>query len=341
MNFDVFLNRLAPSLETNTDPIVGISEALLAAGVQTGAQNVLQAGIRSNWTKALYWSRLTGIIKSPEDYLHTRQLWLEAPDKVRTQIPILRAVARAACMCGNQTEGRLLLRKACLLAEPQFNGASTADNFKSRAAKALSDMRAEFDKVELKPFLVSGTLLGMVREGEIISWDKDVDVGVFAEERALSAFEQSVWGGEMFTIRKLDLGSNRIRMVHRNGVGIDVFPHYPDSSGARVWHDGAATRWWNSPFDLKTATFLGVDHFVPADPELYLDENYGNWKVPDPNFDARLDAPNVEVTNREYFDSLLYFSLLDTITQNKKQKRQRYIQLISEFDDATWIDRLK
>ena len=87
----------------------------------------------------------------------------------------------------------------------------------------------------------------------------------------------------------------------------------------KIWHDGAATKWWNSPFTIKETTFLGEKVWIPSDPELYLDENYGNWRIPVEIFDARLDAPNAVVTNPECLTLLHYFALLSALKKSKTE----------------------
>ena len=119
---------------------------------------------------------------------------------------------------------------------------------------------------------------------------------------------------------------------------IDVFPHYMEDN--KRWHDGTATRWWNTPFELKTTDFLGIQQYVPDNPELYLDENYGDWRTPNPFFDARIDAPNAEVTDPEHFVSLLYFGLEGSIRAGKDVMRRRYIDLLREQGEGDWLNRV-
>ena len=86
--------------------------------------------------------------------------------------------------------------------------------------------------------------------------------------------------------------------------------------------------------------FLGRPQLVPDPPEQYLDENYGDWRTPNPNFDARMDTPNVEITDQAYFDTLLYFSLLDAIGKGNEVKQERYIRLLRDLGEGDWLNRL-
>ena len=188
-----------------------------------------------------------------------------------------------------------------------------------------------------KPFLISGTLLGLIREGKFIGWDKDIDVGIFCNREKAYEIVQEFRKSKFFVVRKVDITSDRIRLHHINGTMIDVFPHYKDKNDSKVWHDGSATRWWNSPFSIKETEFIGEKVWIPSNPELYLDENYGNWRIPVEIFDARLDAPNVEVTDQEYLTTLHYFSLLSAIKKSQTEKINRYSRLLLDTEKDDWF----
>jgi len=334
------------------------ARALRAGGEPQRAAACLERALRRGaWKDSRLWWELVSLMETPEDYRRIRKLWTTAAGGCTKALSIMRAVARAACVAGEHDEAQLLLRRAILLASCRARArgmrariaallrrrskktkrAEDVRSFEARAAEALKDLNAAFESLGVRAFLISGTLLGFLRDGGIIGWDKDIDVGLFSEncpEDMNRLFE----GLSGFNVRRVDLTSDRLRLNHENCVGIDVFPHYLEE-GLR-WHDGAATRWWNTPFDLKTVRFLGIDQSIPDDPERYLDENYGNWRVPEPNFDARLDAPNAQITDRQYFDSLLYFSLLNAIRRGKTVMRDRYIGLLAQKEPAGWLARL-
>jgi hypothetical protein len=274
----------------------------------------------------------------------------------------MRTVARAACIAGQHDEGRALLRAAIVEAARQrqvwrqppsalvrrvggrvmrsvpLPADRQRPSFEDEAREALVDLQRQLEPLGVRPFLISGTLLGYVRERDFIPWDKDVDLGIFSESLPTAELEAAVETWPRFTVKRLDW-TNRLRIDHDNGVKIDLFPHYPDGPD-RVWHDGTATRWWNTPFGLETVTFLGIEQAVPDDPERYLDENYGDWRTPDPSFDARLDAPNREITDRPYFDSLQYFALLDAVLRGDERKERRYAGLLRELGEGRWLDEL-
>jgi hypothetical protein len=337
------------------------ARAALVDGDRAGARDSIESAVRAGlWQQSRLWTELLSLMDRRTDYGRFRSLWWDSPDACHRMVSLLRIMARAASVAGEHDEARTLLRAAILAqaarrrrvravlgrakrralallpGRPQSPGRGS---FADRAATALTDLDRDLGKLGVRPFLISGTLLGYARESGFISWDKDIDVGVFAEVVAPAALERVFHRSPDFHVRRLDFNTDRLRVHHTNGVMIDIFPHYRDGAG-RLWHDGTATRWWNTPFEVTPVEFLGRTQFVPLPPERYLTENYGDWRVPVKHFDARLDAPNVEVTDRDYFDTLLYFSLLDAVGKGNSVGRRRYTDLLRERGEGEWLDRL-
>jgi len=334
---------------------------LRADGDRVAAEQHLVTAIRSGlWRYARLWTELRSMMETPADYAAIRKLWWASPRGAHGVIPLITTIARAAAAAGEHEEARALVRKATVLqamrgkrlrtrlsrvkssALTQVRSAKPTEDtgsFENRAAVALKELNSRFADLGVRGFLISGTLLGYARNSGFISWDKDIDMGFFTAEKTAADLVASFEGAAEFNVQRLDFNSERLRVNHTNGMMIDLFPHYEGEDG-RIWHDGTATRWWNSPFELTTAEFLGQQQYIPDPPERYLDENYGNWRVPDPHFDARIDAPNAEVTDQAFLDTLNYFSLLDGVGKHDQTKIDRYSRQLRELGETEWLERV-
>jgi hypothetical protein len=157
-----------------------------------------------------------------------------------------------------------------------------------RALESLFRVDRALKAAGLKPFLVSGTLLGAIREKGLIEGDNDLDLGVMAEE-ATDEQVASVLREHPFLQSVYNLG-HLVQATDRNGTVIDIFIHYRENG--RVWHGTAVHKWDNTPFQLDEIQLDSHVYYIPDNPDLYLDENYGNWRERALFFDYAFDTPN-------------------------------------------------
>jgi tetratricopeptide (TPR) repeat protein len=168
-----------------------------------------------------------------------------------------------------------------------------SESWVSDAEIALHDLKQALDKQGIEFFLVSGTLLGCVREHGIIGHDKDIDVG-FDERFPVGLVRDCMLNSPHFTLFDVPF-ENNVYVQHSNGVAIDIFRHY--MCEGKYYHEGIKVKWWNTPFDLQPVEFLGGEYLIPTDYDTYLTENYGNWRVPVSEFETFVDTPNMEVVD--------------------------------------------
>jgi len=180
------------------------------------------------------------------------------------------------------------------------------------AMAALKLAQKLADECGAKPFLISGTLLGIHRNGALLAHDNDLDLGIFADDPALSALVESLRAAPQV----VRLTENRLGAVGRianpsipklhddvilykinvqcmpdaRPVRLDLFVHF-NANGA-VAHGSTRTLWVNSPFRLSKLKLEGTDFWAPADCTRYLSENYGDFSVPKVKFESSVDCPN-------------------------------------------------
>lgn len=179
------------------------------------------------------------------------------------------------------------------------------------AKQTLADFITLFPQDKLRWFLVSGTFLGLIRENGFLKHDYDIDLGVFEDEIDIASVKKTLGESDRFVLKKYDHHKSSLfepevacnnpdvpyilKIIHMSGIHIDLFIHYRDTqvSPPSYWHGSSLHRWNNSPFELKTYRFYDHDVLAPAQADLYLTENYGDWRTPVTDFDCTTGTPNL------------------------------------------------
>jgi Flp pilus assembly protein TadD len=150
-----------------------------------------------------------------------------------------------------------------------------------------------------QPFhLMAGTLLALVRDGELLGHDKDIDLALpwDCDREALVALFRASPG---FAAPSGPIEDSRrwgFSVTHApTHVGIDLFflRHGADGVLAGV---GASSLMLYSrvrPFGLGELEWRDRRWPIPSPPEQYLEDIYGpRWREPDPYFDTVLSNPS-------------------------------------------------
>ncbi len=177
----------------------------------------------------------------------------------------------------------------------------------------LKGLHDAAEQTGAKVFLVSGTLLGMHRQGRLLEHDYDIDVGIFADDPALPAFiaaMEAYPGRQKTAITRIDtveailnpwLGvapgtpliykfyfqNNRDKL--KEYFGIDVFIHF--RANDHIVHGSYRSLWLNSPHGLVQKSYNGTDFLVPDNAVKYLHENYGDFETENKQFENSTDCP--------------------------------------------------
>ena len=192
-----------------------------------------------------------------------------------------------------------------------------------QASQALSDLREILDKANIEMFLISGTLLGCIRNNRLLGYDKDIDIGVWDSVNRLELIKSLQISGKFLLLPMRTI--NTIRVKHINGIPIDIFIHYEKDK--KYWHEGVKMRWYNDLFTLNYVDFLGKKYLIPSNYDHYLTENYGNWHIPKVDFDSTYDTPNGLILNiHEY---IAYTYKMAVINYNN-EKYDIYLNILQQ-----------
>jgi hypothetical protein len=162
------------------------------------------------------------------------------------------------------------------------------------------------ERHDIPYWLEDGTLLGIVRDGDLIPWDHDADLsipGEYAERVAtlrLGWLPRYVLATKRTAHRWLPGGISSLE-VHRpidllRGVNfhIDLLAKYRVGERYR-WIDSKALKHCESHWyeHRETIEWRGRRVSIPADPEEYLELRYPGWRTPVKEMDTSLQDPTI------------------------------------------------
>ena len=164
-----------------------------------------------------------------------------------------------------------------------------------------------------KPFLEGGTLLGMYREGKLIDFDYDADIGIIVDDSKYT--NKHNMKDYMYKLSRVILNDSSFKSIivcddedyyyvlnifdkHMNHIDLSFFYknffNEPNNNSLYTGCPSAFTPllWECSNFNLVRKNFAGKEYWVPDDTEKYLVENYGeNWKTPIKSFSNYENIP--------------------------------------------------
>ena len=165
-----------------------------------------------------------------------------------------------------------------------------------------------------KIFVDFGTLLGAVRENDLLSWDSDIDYGVVIDDVfSWDNFEEFMFVHNMKKIKEFQFDGRITEQTYRyKDITIDFFAHFNNEIEGNVffyyrkenyiYHNNAEYHavLIKTPV-INEITYGNVRNEVvniPLNFEVYLESVYTkNWRIPDPNWNGN----NASYNNRIEF----------------------------------------
>lgn len=250
---------------------------------------------------------------------------------------------REACAAGEFKEAQ---RVGISMIEDLLNRPFLKKGFKKRAKfdsdACLVALRRTYEVLDvngINPFLISGTLLGMVREGKIFDHDKDFDLGVIGWEKQFEVFEV-LYKSEEFNVDIRGVQGQKTYILsarHKStGIAFDVFFLHPAEEKFIYGINfklGFTLKFRFNEFSLVKRKF-GSDVFrIPAQPARFLSEKYGDgWSQKDPTYDVVLRSPAIIDRGSELYKTLALDRILGSIAKDNTDLAKINIRFLRELD---------
>lgn len=164
--------------------------------------------------------------------------------------------------------------------------------FKKNCMKALRYTIDCLGDLEVPFFLGHGTLLGVIRDNHLIIHDQDLDISIQEnnQEKKNAIREYLIKEGYRcifeFSVERIGIVQQTFRIY---GIRVDIdylFTYEEHDHSYLIYNrDSVVMITTDHVKKIENKEFNEIKVPIPANPEIYLEQVYGErWRVPDPNY---------------------------------------------------------
>jgi hypothetical protein len=168
-----------------------------------------------------------------------------------------------------------------------------SDTFKDGCLQAYAALSEFFEAAYGYPVLVThGTLLGLIRQGDLIPFDDDFDCLYMSgkrDVREVAKERDGIFRDLASHGFKVDMGTTGHIKAKRRDAKIDLMPAWITEDG-RLCISGftSVVMPADAIYPLSSLPFRGGAVRAFSRPELFLEHQYGpNWRTPDPGYRSK------------------------------------------------------
>lgn len=208
---------------------------------------------------------------------------------------------------------------------------------KEIAFENLSDFLRILHKEGLRPVAGFGTLLGIIRDNDFITWDEDIDLCILEEdeiklEKSLEILRKG--GFELVRYERIGLYS-----FTKKGEYIDIYVLQDIGEGVR--NCGMDFLFEADFSDTATYNFKGIEISIPRQYERHLEFLYGDWKTPVQYADFNLSKLQKQISRLKiaFKNSLPDFLFYPMLHRHHRGNLEKFLQKCEKKGIA--IDKTK
>lgn len=226
--------------------------------------------------------------------------------------------------------------------------AAAAPVFRPESGRqVLLEAKARLDAAGIPFFLLAGTLLGVVRDGDLLAHDKDLDLGLPWDVDRSQVVTALCTGGAFTVpwyrgILPADRPWYRSFNHAETGCALDGFFLKPEEGHLLCGFDNRPVPVLSRlrPFKLRGQVWLDRTWQVPDPPEQYLEDVYGSgWRVPDPHYDTILSNPLRTAESLPVVLCSSYHRLYEAMLERKWARARALVgQILARREDPFLVD---